>query len=106
MKIYDLDYLDTISDDVAVFGGSEINVNLARSSQIGNHALSLSKYNRANTVSFNTGIVKSMLTQRLNFINNLSKDRPSLVRGINKIIKAGVSMFKPNLVVTKIISLR
>jgi hypothetical protein len=113
MKIYDLDHLETIADDVTVFGGSEeinfsvsgsarMNFSASRSGSIAVNPLSISNYNTGNTVSSSTGIAAPTWKPRLNFIKTLSLVTPSALNGIGKVLTAASLIFKPKLLAKKI----
>ena len=112
MKIYDLDHLETISDDVTVMGGSEpllnmgessaLNFNISGGSRLNVNAVSLNLLNTGNTVSSNTGIGANTWPQRLNFVKSLALFTPSAVKGISKAIASVKSILQSRFKGTKI----
>jgi hypothetical protein len=99
MKIYDLDHLETISEDVNVIRGGVVYVNasISESRSISVNPLSLSNYNRGNlvsssigigagnTVSSSTGIVAAFAKRGFNWGKSLSFT-PSAVKEIAKLV--------------------
>jgi hypothetical protein len=113
MKIYDLDHLETISDDITVFGGGEmisvsgnskINFSVSGSSSISVSPLGISNYNTGNTVSFGTKIAAPTWKPKLKLIKTLGLITPSALKGIGKVLTAASLILKPKLLATRILA--
>ncbi|MBD2206299.1 hypothetical protein H6G33_29315 [Calothrix sp. FACHB-1219] len=109
MKINDLDHLEPISDDVAVFGGrgtdSSVSNSVAISFRIsGNGVITVNGVStvRGNTITPSTGVGTSIWTQRLNFTKTLAAlAKPTVFKGFVKIATDVSSVLKSRLLAAK-----